>query len=295
VSGVYQEQPLKKKDVIMNFEEMRFVHIVRDLAVDDYGFRHAMEVNAPAERSYVIVFTARSGSTWLTKLLSSTGVLGYPEEYINPDFVRDVAKFLNCREPAGFLESLKRRRKTTNGIFGIEAREVDIRLFGENEFFQAFRPDTIFFNLWRQNIVAQAISLYRAVATQRFHSNDETGSRPPPDYDAAAIQNWLSHVAAEENDNLEMLRRHHLDFRNLCYETIVADRNATLRFFTAIMGLDIDASEFLAPGKDELQKIGDDWNLEAERQFRAEHAGFLNRIEAGRLVRKLVAPEGQGR
>lgn len=274
----------------MNFEEMRFAHIVRDLVVDEDGFRHEMDANTPPVRSYVIVFTARSGSTWLTKLLSGTGVLGYPEEYINPDFIRDVAQFLNCREPAGFLESLKRRRKSANGIFGIEAREVDIRLFGETEFFQAFRPETIFFNLWRQNIVAQAISLYRAVATRRFHSNDETGVSTPPAYDPEAIQNWLSHVAAEENENLAMLQRHHLRFRNLCYETIVADRNATLRYFAEIMGQDINAPEFFAPGRDELQKIGDDWNLEAERRFRAGHFAFLNQIEAARLVRKIAQP-----
>jgi len=33
--------------------------------------------------NYLICFTPRSGSSLLTEVLSSTGIMGYPEEYFN--------------------------------------------------------------------------------------------------------------------------------------------------------------------------------------------------------------------
>ncbi len=273
----------------MDIEARRFENIVRDLVVDEQGFRQEMQQNARPRRSYVIVFTARSGSTWLTTLLSGTELLGHPEEYINPEFILDVAKFLNCREAKGFLEVLSRRRKTPNGIFGIEAREVDIRLFGKDVFFNSFGNETKFFNLWRKNIVAQAISLYRAVTTRRYHSNEEVEDLAPPLYDADSIQEWLAHLAEAENDNFIMLRENHPDFRNICYEDIVRDRNGTLGMFAEAMGVQMELERFAVPAAGELRKISDAWNKEAEQRFRAERADFLRRIEAERLVKNYGA------
>ena len=90
------------------------------------------------------MFTARSGSTWLTNVLSGTKLLGSPEEFINPDFVLDVARSLNAKEAIPFLELLRCRRKSPNGVFGIEARHVDIELIGEEAFFKIFGSEAIF-------------------------------------------------------------------------------------------------------------------------------------------------------
>ncbi|MDR3572396.1 MAG: Stf0 family sulfotransferase [Anaerolineaceae bacterium] len=278
----------------MDFDDRQFEHIVRDLVVNEQAFLHEMQQTTPPRRSYVIVFTARSGSTWLTSVLSGTNLMGHPEEYINPEFVLDVAKFLNCRRAGNFLGILSRRRKTANGIFGIETREADIRLFGEDIFFKAFNTDTVFFNLWRENIVAQAISLYRAVTTKRYHSNEEAESLSPPVYDGNAIKEWLSHLAEAENSNLTMLQERHPVFKNICYENIVRDRSGTLKMFADALEVQLDLNEFAAPAASELKKISDDWNKEAEHRFRTERSQFLSRIEEGRLVKKLVPPEGTG-
>ena len=278
----------------MGIEDQRFEHIVRDLVVNEQGFLHEMQQNTLPRRSYVIVFTARSGSTWLTSLLSGTELLGHPEEYINPEFILDVAKFLNCRRTESFLEILSRRRKTPNGIFGIEAREVDIRLFGKEVFFKTFNAETEFFNLWRENIVAQAISLYRAVTTKRYHSNEKVEDFAPPVYDAAAIQDWLAHLVEAENSNLEMLRENHPVFKNICYENIVQNRNDTLKMFAGSVDVQINLDQFAVPAASELKKISDAWNEMSERRFRAECGDFINRIEATRLIKKIMAKEGMG-
>ncbi|MBU6426182.1 MAG: hypothetical protein KGQ69_07595, partial [Rhodospirillales bacterium] len=203
---------------------------VRNLIVDKGAFIRELAATEPPSHKYVIMFTARSGSTWLTNVLSSTKLLGTPEEFINPDFVLGVARSLNAKEAAPFLELLKCRRKSPNGVFGIEARHVDIELLGEEAFFKTFGAETIFFNLWRENIIAQAISLYRAVNSGRYHSTDNAVSSVPP-YDADQIDKWLVHLHLQENANIKILRKRGIAFDNLRYETIVKNRDATIAHF----------------------------------------------------------------
>lgn len=132
------------------------------------------------------------------------------------------------------------------------------------------------------------------MATKRFHSNEGEVNRAPPNYDADAIQNWLTHLAEAENDNIAMLRRNQRTFRNICYEDIVRDRNGTMKMFAETLGVEMNVDEFTGPVEGELRKIGDAWNDEAEQRFRAERGDFLGRIESARQAKKIVAPEGMG-
>ncbi len=272
---------------------MSFANLVRDLEVDDTVFRQDWVRLTPADRTYVVVFTARSGSTWLTSVLSATKRLGFPEEYINPDFVRAVAQAQNTRDPECLLQMLKRRRRTSNGVFGIEVRAIDVALLGEEAFFRVFNDKTVFFNLWRDNIVAQSISLFRAVATGHYHSTDGQG-RSPPTYDAEAIRRWLRHVAITENDNLRMLQRAQQSTIELRYEDIVRDRWGTIEAFARALDVFIAPRELYGRSEGETRKIGDDWNAETEVRFRSEQPDYVTEVEAARLV-KYGVPTQDGR
>lgn len=266
-------------------DALRFGNIVRDLQVDEAAFRRNIKCLAPAERTYVIFFTARSGSSWLTSALSATDQLGYPEEYLNPEFVRDVARSQNARDPAGLLQMLMRTRKSPNGVFGIEVRHIDVELLNEDVFFGTFDAKTIFFNLWRGNIIAQGISLFRAVATQRYHSNSNGGTEVPPAYDAEAIARWIHHVASTENANIRMLERHGCPAIMLQYEDIIGDSAAAVALFARALNISLSLPEPGISSPEELTKIGDGWNVEVEQRFRRERVEFIAVIEAQRLLR----------
>ncbi|MEJ0018775.1 MAG: Stf0 family sulfotransferase [Acetobacteraceae bacterium] len=257
---------------------------MHDLVADEAASAGEMAATVPADRCYVVLFTPRSGSTWLTALLSATGRLGYPEEYLNPEFVTDVARALGTRDPARLIGLLQRRRKTPNGVFGIEVRAVDVALFGADTFFAGFAAGTLFYCLWRDNIVAQAVSLYRAVASGRFHSHEPQAAAPP--YAADAIGHWLRHVAAIENDNLALLQEHDLAARFLRYEDIVRDRRITLALFAEPLHANLDAVDFASAAPGEPGRIGDEWNLAAETRFRAEQPALVAAIEAARAIRR---------
>jgi LPS sulfotransferase NodH len=265
-------------------DQLRFPVRVRDLVIDPAVSAQAIAGQAAADRCLLVFFTPRSGSSWLTKIVSATKRLGNLEEYINPDFIPDVARQMQATNQATLLAMLKRWAKTENGVFSMEVRAVDIHLFGEAEYFDAFGPGTVTFFLWRDNIVAQGISLYRAVTTNRYHSTDAAAA--PPQYNAEPIAEWMRHIVEIENENLTLLQRHGLHARFLRYEDIVRDRATTLAMLADAVRVDLTAEQFAAGAEQELHKIGDDWNRRAEQRFRREQRDFVWDLELQRLIRR---------
>jgi LPS sulfotransferase NodH len=264
--------------------ELSFANRVKGLIIDPGVASEAIRNHAAADRCFLVFFTPRSGSSWLTKIVSATKSLGNLEEYINPDFIPEVAKQMHATDQATLLAMLKRWAKTKNGVFSMEVRAVDIELFGVKEFFQAFSHGTVVFFLWRDNIVAQGISLYRAVTTKRYHSTDAPAV--PPEYDAERIATWMRHVVEIENANLTLLQRQGLNARFLRYEDIVRHRATTLAMFADAVRIDLTKDQFAAGRELDLHRIADEWNHDAEHRFRKERRDFVWELEGQRLIRQ---------
>ncbi|PPQ39239.1 Stf0 family sulfotransferase [Rhodopila globiformis] len=264
--------------------QVGFADYVRDLAIDPRISEQIIATCAPADRCAVVIFTPRSGSSWLTKIVAATNKLGFLEEYINPDFVREVALRMHATQQAVLLAMLKRQARTDNGVFTMEARAVDIEIFGEDEFFDALGGNIVTFMLWRDNIVAQGISLYRAVTTGYYHSTDAAAR--PPDYDADKIAEWMQHIVQTENENLSLIERRNLHPRFLRYEDIVRDCRTTLAIFADALRVVLVEGDFDANRTGELQKVGDEWNRDAEQRFRKERRDFFWDLEAQRRIRR---------
>src|SRR5579871_4778068 len=75
---------------VRTMNELRFANLVKKVEVDEAAFANEVRKTTPADRYYIIFFTPRSGSSWLTSVLSATRHLGYPEEYINPEFLPNI-------------------------------------------------------------------------------------------------------------------------------------------------------------------------------------------------------------
>jgi LPS sulfotransferase NodH len=230
--------------------------------VNEAARQHIVASMPPARRRYVIMFTPRSGSTWLTSVLSSSAALGFPQEYLNPEFIVGVAKFLNAKTADDLLDALLRQRKSANNVFGIE----------------------VFFHLWRDNLVAQAISLFRAVRTGHFHSAD-TAANGAPDYDDGALQWWMVHVTDMENANVRVLQRLAQPARLLRYEDIIGDRQQAVELFARALAVPQHGAWARVDGAAEPLKLADGWNEATEARFRRERPDFVARIEASRLIK----------
>jgi LPS sulfotransferase NodH/SAM-dependent methyltransferase len=265
--------------------EVTFESLTRGLEIDRSELDITIRTVAPADRKYVILFTPRSGSSWLTSLLSGVGCLGMPEEYLNPAFLRDVAESLNCMARTELFPALLRKCKSDNGVFGIEVRSIDIELFGEQNFLDGVGPDTLYFCLWRDNIVAQGISLYRAVTTGRWHSSDGRTEIGPTVYDAASIKEWIEHILQIENANFSLLCRRCIPCRFLCYEDVIGNDAVALEAFSSpLLGRALPSSP-ISGSAIRPTRMADDWNLAAEERFRHEMAEFLQGLCQRRLIR----------
>ena len=198
---------------------------------------------------------------------------------------------MNATTQDDLLAMLKRRRKTANGVFGIEVRHIDVELFGIEKFFSAFASANVFFFLWRDNIVAQGLSLYRAVYTGHFHSTDSRAAPPPP-YDSDGIKRWMTHLLHTENRNLQLLAARSKPARFLRYEDILRDPNTTALQFADALRVDLEPSDSSEIKSSENKKIADFWNREAELKFRSQEAEFVLKTEEERLIRRQPGEDG---
>lgn len=265
-----------------DLETQTFAQRVAGLVVDPWVAETAMTRDAPADRCLLVFFTPRSGSSWLTRAVSATRQLGFLEEYINPAFVRDVATQMQATDQRTLLAMLQRWARTDNGVFSMELRAIDAELFGEDALFAGLCADPVAFFLWRDDIVAQGISLFRAVTTRRYHSTD--APTPPPDYDAGQIVEWMRHVVEVENRNLLLLQRRGLGFRCLRYEDMVRDRAGTLARLATALDVTLPPDQLSPAAAHDLEKIADDWNDAAEQRLRREHGDAIRALEAERLI-----------
>ena len=225
------------------------------------------------EREYLILFTARSGSSHLTQLLASAGV-GDPREWLNPRFLAGQAEFLGARSFEDYFAAM-RARFSPNGVFGHEmtmgfhqdfSREVRL----EDHF--DFGAPTIF--LYREDIVQQAVSLTFASHRNVFHNTGGLGPGDlgPVPYSVRKIRHSLLLLAGQERQSLAFLDRHAAPVRYLSYEALV--RNDPRRVVRAISD-HVGAKPDLAALSSDHRKLGDQTNLEHAERFARDQGRLL--------------------
>lgn len=143
----------------------------------------------PLQGCLVVLFTARSGSTFLTRELEFLYDIGRMGETLNPAQVkgRSVAGIIAHRRDKWFGFKA--------GLPGVVAGEF----YG---FFDVYLERTSFLRLVRRDIVGQAISFGKASQTGQWHA----GNRPKraPSYDAGKIAKAICKISA----GIEQLRRY---------------------------------------------------------------------------------------
>jgi len=243
-----------------------------------------------AARSYGILFTPRSGSSWLTDVLDSSNMLGRPKEWFNPNFVPDITRALNARSLDDYLAMLRRKQKR-GGYFAFEATIFHIRaIFGSERVFLAHFPpaDVPFFYLIREDIVAQAVSLAKAVGTGVFHSvqqGAEEVERRETNfaYDADQIAHWLDHIHRQERECEALFRAEGLAPHRMSYEQIMADgATATARRFLVALKRRHRAEALEPLPESAHTKIGTGRNADYAARFRRERAAHVAAVEADR-------------
>lgn len=208
-----------------------------------------------AATRYVLCSTPRCGSNLVGEMLHGTGLAGDPQEYLNTRYINGFMRLRGEPEAktldlAAYMADLERRRTTPNGVFGVKIHfeHIDSVWKGRSnaavKFLQRFDK---FVLLSRRDKIAQAVSLYKARATQiwsstdyQFMAEDDPRRSIKPEFDPAAIAKALKDLITDDAQWRELLTQHGLPHVELCYEDFVADYAGQGRRLLSELGIPED-------------------------------------------------------
>ncbi len=233
-------------------------------------------MTATPDNSYLVCATPRSGSTLLCEMLRATGVAGTPlehfevlrrwgqprqpreyfDEVADPGVLELLAPLAAGRpdeEPAAaWRERILREGTTANGVWGgklmwghvedllSRARELD-GLAGADlaTVLQALLGDVRLVLVTRVDKVAQAVSLWRAVQTQRWSAAAGAPRRPhDAQYSYAAIDHLVAQLEAHDAAWRNWFAQHAASAPlELSYEQVGADPRAAVQQVLRFAGL----------------------------------------------------------
>lgn len=182
---------------------------------------------APPRHPYVMLFTPRSGSSWVADLLTRTRRMGRVIEAFNPNFLPKLTRAMNAATLDEYCAVLPRRMQC-DGVFGFQITAYQMRtVFGRDRTFLEHYHAQPFVWLLREDIVGQAISLYKMERAQITHA-PALRARPAGaaeaglDYNRARIHHWLKHVRRMEIETEALIARAGLAPLRMSYERNIA-------------------------------------------------------------------------
>jgi LPS sulfotransferase NodH len=229
-------------------------------------------------RSYFVCTTPRSGSTLLCEALALTGVAGRPAEYFEAlahsglprqpheyfDGATDplVAALLppaatgaaapapeGARSYRDYLDRVRADGATPNGVFGAKlmwGHLADLmgRLGGDCRYpFETLErefPGARYVRVLRANKPRQAISLWKALQTQRWRDDGANGSAEgrPPEYHFGAIDHLVGQLIRQQAAWAEAFERAGIKPLVLTFDEIADDLPAAVQRVLSFLGVD---------------------------------------------------------
>jgi LPS sulfotransferase NodH len=200
---------------------------------DPYHERHDTDRRepTPADVSYVVCSTMRSGSNLLCEGLMGTGLAGVPGEYFNPRARARLTERWGCGDTtADYIHELRARRSGPNGVFGLKLHSHQMRNL---DALDVLLPGAVYISLRRRDTDAQAVSLWTAQETRQFFREpgaaEARGTAPPVRYSYRGILSARrSLVAGMREWDQCFERRAHVPIE-VVYEQLAADYEDEVR------------------------------------------------------------------
>lgn len=253
--------------------------------VDHEAFQRDLSLHR-AETNYVVFFTPRAGSSWLTDILKQTGRMGRPDECFNPRHLNKLARAVNASSLEDYAQMLARKRQT-HGVSGFEITHHQLRaVFKTNHRFRALFPEPAVFWLTRKDIVAQAVSLYKMTQTRVSHTTEISATdiairEAQFTYSADLIQHWINHILLAEQRTEALISEAGWRPMRLWYEwNMEVGAQVTINRMAEFLGL--PRIQKGAPPQSGHKKIATGKNAEFAERFATERAAFLEDVATKR-------------
>ncbi len=206
--------------------------------------------------SYLLVGAPRTGTSLLSEALTSTGVMGRPEEYFWERQEAHWASVFGIPRPTGsdrrrYIEEAVRHGTTSNGVFGTKlffrhaealwawtSEDEQLATMPERQRLRTLFGDDLHAVHIRRHPLRAAVSLWRAEATDvwRAEAGDPVPS-PPPRLDVWRVT--MLHVQFHAADAAwpQLLRSADIPFMTATYEQIVHDLEGTVAEVAHLVGV----------------------------------------------------------
>ena len=211
--------------------------------------------------SYLVCATNRSGSNLLCGLLRRTGVAGRPEEYFWRGFEPCWARSWGASGPVEFMDGAIREGTGPNGVFGakvmwfhmpnllakleaVEGRQdLEERALLERTF-----PGLRFVWIWREDVVAQAVSFAKAMQTDQW--TDLAPRRPDrvARFDFAQIHRMVGEIEEQNAAWRRWFRANGITPFAVRYEDLAADMEGVTRRLLQFLGVALPEDTPIEPG-----------------------------------------------
>lgn len=222
-------------------------------------------VPAVPDRIMLMLVSARSGSTYAGQLLSRTGHFVRISDSLNPEQLGAVREKHGLADDGAALQWMIANRGTRTA-FGAKCGEPGLIGAWHLGFLDAVLDRARLIVLERRDTVAQAVSLFRARLSGRYHS-PQKAQRPvmPEDYDRDAIATDLQ-IIEQVNANLaEFARLSEWPCLHVVYEDICADPSGFVRAACDHLELPVPAG---IDSKVRVEILRDEINAEWVERYR---------------------------
>lgn len=222
------------------------------------------------DATVILACTPRSGSTYLAKLLDSTGLFRLTEEYFNDRHIERMTGVATTSVEQK-LAIIDQHSRTTRNQISLKLFPPNMMTVLEHGLLKSAFLNPRFVYLRRQDMLGQAMSLARAAKTDQWNSV-EYGRPVAADYDCRYIEHQLGILLAQDTWWQYFLATRDVPVLHLAYEDVEADPAAAAAQIVRFLGF--DPAEFPAdPTKVPLQKQRDELTEEWRRRFLAsDHA-----------------------
>ena len=244
--------------------------------------------------SYTIWFSQRTGSSLLCDALTSTGIAGNPNEWLNPGAEQELFEQFGVSTVGEFQEQLWTLGSSSNGVFGLKVSVhepflTDVvntlrKLPGcpseltRAEVWNYAFPNHHHIFMTRRNKVRLAVSWWKAVQTQQWHrqrGEPVQAHKLSLAYDFEAINQLYSECSMREAAIESFLSEVGVAPLTLVYEDFILEFEKTIRSVLRFLGLGGEAVSITSPG---FSKLADDVSEAWVQRFRADkQKGWTNR------------------
>lgn len=224
------------------------------------------------EKRFVVAATPRTGSNLLCEGLEATAICGRPTEVFSPEFRPFWCRHWSLPEDVPFPEffaAAVRHGTTVNGVYGLKIQRMHVGVLARDasfvgEYFQGDNDDVLDFlfpgaqyiNVVRRDRRAQAISFYRALATNEWlqRPTEEQQRRvfrlprrmaglPPLDSDA--IRAWEHGLEQQQRAWGRYFRKRYIVPLVVEYESLDNDYRGQIGRALDFLGLDSSVARAL--------------------------------------------------